>query len=153
MSEQFKIYIDRLKGGGKQLINASLDPSFLEVNEDDLSFPHPVELKGEAYLTDDHLIIYLTASTKAVRLCAICNKPMLTPLQANNFYHTELMKDIPSAIFDFTEVLREALLIELPLIVECNEGDCPEREAIAPFMSSKKRKENPTYFPFTDINI
>ncbi|HAB99332.1 MAG TPA: hypothetical protein DCE71_05875 [Parachlamydiales bacterium] len=153
MSEPFKIYIDRLRGGANQVIDAQLDPSFLDVNEPDLSFPEPVQLKGDAYLTDEHLIIHLKASTKAIRLCAICNQPTPTEVVVHNFYHTEMIQDIPSAVFDFREVLREALLIEIPLVVECNAGKCPEREAIAPFMSSKERKENPTYFPFTDIDM
>lgn len=153
MDEPFKIYIDRLRGGANQVIDAELDPSFLEVDEPDLSFPEPVQLNGDAYLTDEHLIIHLKALTRARRLCAICNQPTLIDVAAHNFYHTEMIQDIPSAVFDFREVLREALLIEIPLIVECNKGKCPERASIAPFMSSQERKENPTYFPFTDIEI
>ena len=153
MSEPFKIYIDRLRGGTNQVIDAQLDSSFLDVNEPDLSFPKPVFLNGEAYLTDEHLVIHLKASTQALRPCAICNQHILTEIEVDNFYHTEMIQDIPSAVFDFREVLREALLIEIPLVAECNEGKCPERGTIAPFMSSKKRKENPTYFPFTDIEM
>lgn len=152
MSEPFKIYIDRLRGGHTQVIDAALDSSFLDVQEAELSFPSPVLLKGEAYLTDEHLIIHLKASTKTVRPCAICNQATETALSVNDFYHTEMIQDIPSAIFDFREVLREALLIELPLVVECNGGKCPERQSIAPFMKSKERLENTTYFPFTDLD-
>ena len=93
MSEPFKIYIDRLKGGVNEKFDATLDPSFLEVEEPELYFPAPVRLQGEAYLTDDHLVIHLQA----------------------------------------------------------NKGNCPERETLAPFIRSKERSENPTYFPFTDI--
>ena len=153
MSEPFKIYIDRLRGGNTETIDTVLEPSFLDVQETDLSFSRPVELKADVYLTDEHLIIHLKASTKAIRPCAICNQPTVTDLVVKDFYHTELVQDIPSAIFDFREVLREALLIELPLVVECNGGKCPERQSLGPFMSSKERKENPTYFPFTDIEI
>lgn len=153
MSEPFKIYIDRLRGGNAETIDTLLDPSFLDVHEKDLSFSSPVQLKADTYLTDEHLIIHLKASTKAIRPCAICNQPTPTDLVVEDFYHTELIQDIPSAIFDFREVLREALLIELPLIVECNGGKCPERETLRPFMRSKERKENPTYFPFTDIEM
>lgn len=153
MSEPFKIYIDRLRGGSTETIDTVLDPSFLDVQETDLSFPSPVQLKADVYLTDEHLIIHLQASTKAVRPCSICNQPIATDLMVKDFYHTEAIQEIPSAIFDFSEVLREALLVELPLVVECNGGKCPEREALRPFMSSKERKENPTYFPFTDIEM
>ena len=86
-----------------------------------------------------------------MRPCAVCNKMIPTEVSVNNFYHTEMIQEIPSAVFDFREILREALLIELPLVVECNKGNCPERETLAPFIRSKERSENPTYFPFTDI--
>jgi len=152
MPEPFKIYIDRLRGGNTQVIDASLDPAFLDVQEAELSFPSPVLLKGETYLTDEHLIIHLKASTKTIRPCAICNRAAQADLVVNDFYHTEMIQDIPSAVFDFREVLREALLIELPLVIECNNGKCPERGALAPFIKSKERSENPTYFPFTDID-
>lgn len=153
MSEPFKIYVDRLRGGNTQVIDAVLDPSFIDVEEPDLSFPEPVQLKGEAYLTDDHLILHLKASTKTLRPCSVCNELTATNLAVHDFYHTEMIQDIPSAVFDFSEILREALLIELPLTIECNEGHCPERQTLRPFMSSKERKENPTYFPFTDMEL
>jgi uncharacterized metal-binding protein YceD (DUF177 family) len=153
MSEPFKIYVDRLRGGNTETIDVALEPSFLDIHEADLSFSSPVLLKADVYLTDEHLIIHLKATTKATRPCAICNQPMGVDLVVKDFYHTELLEDIPSAIFDFQDVLREALLIELPLVVECNGGKCPEREALRPFMSSKERTENPTYFPFTDIEM
>ena len=153
MSESFKIYIDRLKGGATLKIDVRADPSFLDVNEPELTFPAPVKINGEAYLTDEHLVLHLSASTLAMRPCAICNKIIQTEVSVNNYYHTEMIAEIPSAVFDFSETLREALLVELPLVVECNKGQCPERETLAPFISSKKRVENPTYFPFTDVDI
>lgn len=153
MSEPFKIYIDRLKGGAVEKIDARLDPSFLDVNEPELSFSAPVHVKGEVYLTDEHLVIHLQAITVAMRPCAICNKIIQTELSVNNFYHTEEVQEIRSAIFDYSETLREALLVELPLVVECSGGKCPEREALAPYIRAKDRVENPTYLPFTDIDI
>lgn len=153
MTDDFKIYIDRLKGGAAQKIDFLLEPSFMDINEPELSFPAPVRVRGEAYLTDDHLVLHLQAAAIAERPCAICNKIIKTEVSVNNFYHTEMLKDIPSAVFDYSEALREALLVELPLVVECNGGKCPERESLTPFMRSKDRKENPTYLPFTDMDL
>lgn len=153
MQEQFKIYIDRLKNGATQKIDAQLEPSFMDIDEPELSFSVPIRVRGEAYLTDEHLVIHLQAAAIAERPCSICNKIIKTEISVNNFYHTELIQEIPSALFDYSEALREALLVELPLVVECNGGKCPERENIAPFIRSKDRSENPTYFPFNDMDI
>ena len=152
MTEAFKIYIDRLKGGLVQRIEGAFDNGFLEIDEEELRFPNPVTVKGEAYLTDEHLVIHLSASTSAEMPCSICNEMIKTPLTVGNFYHTEPLLEIQGALYDFGQALREALLIELPRTIECNQGHCPAREALEPFMRPEKRAEQTTYFPFADLD-
>jgi uncharacterized metal-binding protein YceD (DUF177 family) len=151
--EEFKIYIDRLKGGQTAQIEGSFDPSFLEIQEPELRFHTPVKVQGEAYLTDDHLVLHMTASTIAEMPCAICNEMIRTKLAIKDFYHTEGLSEIPSAVFDISAPLREALLIELPRTVECNEGHCPSREVLKPFMRPEKGPEKTDYFPFSNIDL
>ncbi len=152
MLEPFKIFIDRLKGGQTHKIDEAVDPLFLAVDEKELGFPSKVDVKGEAYLADDHLIIRLKVKTVALMPCAICNEMIEKELKVDNFYHTQPIEEIPSAIFDFTELLREALLLDLPKYIECNQGNCPERTTIAPFLRPQARIEKTTYFPFADMD-
>lgn len=151
--EEFKIYIDRLKGGQTQRIEGSFDQAFLEIEEPELRFPNPIKVSGAAYLTDDHLIINLTASTMAEMPCAVCNEMIQTLIATKDFYHAEPLSDIPSAVFDLSAPLREALLIEVPRTVECNGGKCPSREILQPFMRAEKRLEKTDYFPFSNIDL
>ena len=151
MTEAFKIYIDRLKGGLVQRIEGAFDTGFLEIAEEELRFPHPVTVKGEAYLTEEHLVVHLSASTMAEMPCSVCNEMIKTPLTVGHFYHTEPLSDIRGALYDFGQALREALLIELPLTVECNKGRCPSRESIAPYLRLEKQAEQTTSFPFADL--
>ena len=151
MNEAFRVYTDRLKNGDVQRVEGSFDPSFLEVEETELHFHKPIAVKGEAYIADEHLVIHLNASTFAEMPCAICNEMFNHPLTVGNFYTTEPLSDIPSAIYDFSVAVREALLTELPRTVECNGGQCRSRESIAPFLRSEKRTDKTTYFPFADI--
>ncbi len=150
MTELFKIWIDRLKGGTTQKIEENLDPSFLGPNEPELRFAFKVHVKGEAYLTNAHLIIHLKAQTKISMPCAICNEMIDTGLKVDNFYHTEPIEEISGACFDYAQVLREALLIELPKTIECNGGNCPERIAMEPYLRPKTRGKT-TYFPFDHL--
>ncbi len=153
MLEPFKIFIDRLKGGQTEKIDEVADPKFLDVDEKELSFPSKIEVKGEAYLTDDFLMIRLKVKAVALMPCAICNEMIKRELKVDNFIHAEPIEDIPSAVFDFGELLREALLLDLPQYIECNNGNCPERASITPFLRSQARAENKTtYFPFADMN-
>lgn len=147
----FKILIDRLKGGHTQKIEETLDPGFLGPNEPELRFAEKVGVRGEAYLTDDHLILHLKAATKAVMPCAVCNEWVEVHLKVDNIYHTEPIQEIPTAIFDYSETLRESLLIELPKTVECNRGNCSQRAALKPFLRSETRADTTTHFPFADL--
>ena len=151
MSDPFVILIDRLKGGHSQKIEGAFSPSFLGTDEPDLRFTNKVIVKGEAYLTDAHLIIHLKASTKVAMPCSVCNQMIETDLKVENFYHTEPVEEIRGAKFEFSEALREALLIELPKTVECNQGKCPERDAMTPYLRSEKRSDKTTHFPFADM--
>jgi hypothetical protein len=73
-------------------------------------------------------------------------------LKVENFYFTKPVEEIVGAVFDYAEALREALLIELPRTAECNGGKCPERAMMAPYLRPENRKENPSYFPFADMD-
>lgn len=137
MGAQFEVYVDRLKGGAVQKILGPFDPSFLEVEEAELQFPFSVEVEGEAYVSEDHLVLHLNASVRAKMPCSVCNQMIETELKAENYYHTELLSEIEGAVFSLKETLREALLIELPHYVECKNGNCPERATLTPFLRTK----------------
>lgn len=151
MNERFPIWIGRLKGGNTQKIAETFDPAFLDIREKELRFESPVIVQGEAYVSEDQLILHLKASTNAIMPCAICNQMIQTEVKVENFYYAQPIEEVPSAIFDFGDLLREALLLELPRRIECG-GNCPERTAIAPYMRPKQREEKATYFPFKDLN-
>lgn len=152
MQDVFKIWIDRLGEGHVQKIDGAFDPDFLEIDEKELKFPEPVQVIGEAYLADQHLIIHLKARTKAALPCAICNQMTNMELKVDNFYHSEAIEEIPGAIFDFAAPLREALMIELPHYFECCGGNCPERENLAPYLRpAPKTDGKKDHFPFADL--
>lgn len=151
--QQSLIWIDRLKAGQTQKIKESLDPSLMQIDEAELKFDFPVEVEGEAYLSEKELICRFKAATCAMMPCAICNQLIKIDLVLGAFYHAEPIDEIPGAVFDYREALREAFLIELPRYVECNGGKCPERSAIASYMHSKpKKKEEEIYFPFSGLD-
>lgn len=149
----FEILVDRLKAGQVHPIEGPLDPDFLQIDEPDLRFNEKVQVHGEAYLTDSHLIIHLKASTRAYMPCAVCNQMIPIDLKVEHFYHTQPLNEIPSGIFDFSDSLREAILIELPKYAECNRGNCKEREALAPYLRAEAKAEKTTHFPFADIDL
>lgn len=153
MDERFKIFIEQLKGGGSEKINLSCDSDFLELHEEELHFKAPVTATGEAYLADSELILHFNAKAHALIPCSICNAPVDVEVEVNNFYHAEPLLGIKGGSFDYREILREAILLELPLFAECKQGNCPQRLQLAKYLKPSKPSNEEGYRPFADINF
>lgn len=152
--DKLKIYIDRLKNGQTLKIEEVISPDFLDIDEDDLVFKDPVHLKGEAYLSNEHLIIHLNIATAAILPCNICNAPVQIPISIKNIYLTKLLAEIKGAIYDVADEVRESILLQTPLFAECNNGNCSERKNLKNFLKRDSRASgNPNlHFPFTDLD-
>jgi len=160
--DQFKIYPERLRDGHVERLHEVFPPDFIDVKEQELRFEHSVDVEGEAYLADDNLIIHLDIATIALMPCAICNEASEVPLEIKDFYHMEPLNEIHGAVFDLTDLLRETLLLELPKVVECNHGHCPQRQEVGKYFkkcSAKnladkdKNSDQEGYLPFADIDL
>lgn len=156
MSKDFIIYVDRLKDGQTLKIEEKSSPEFLDIHEEELSFTDPVSISGKAYLAEDHLVLQLDIRTQFVMPCSICNEKVTLPIEIKNFYHVEPIAEITSHIFDFTELLREDILLQVPPFVECHEGRCPERGTISPYLKKEEKtpsskKNDHVHYPFADL--
>jgi uncharacterized metal-binding protein YceD (DUF177 family) len=154
MDDLFKIYVEQLREGRERLIEETLDPEFLDVNEEDLAFVEPVEVTGSAYLAEQELVIHWDAHTEALIPCAICNEPVEVPVEVNNFYFSEPLSEIKTGIYSFKDLLRETILVETPLFAECA-GSCPKREEYKQFLkdpSDQPSIEEEGYNPFVDLD-
>ncbi len=143
------IYVDRLKDGQVEAVDETLPPTFLEIDEEDLVFAKEVRIHGEAYLAEDHLVINLKVETFASMPCQICNKSTEFLLQVKDFTHTEELKEIKSALYDCGQLLREAILLQVPLFIECQKNSCPERKNVNKFLH---KPSDSVYFPFADLD-
>lgn len=142
-----KIYVDRLREGQTESFKGSVPSCFTQ--EEALRFEDTVECQGEAYIAGDHLVLKLKAKVGVEIPCSICNEWTKVFLELKDFMHTEPLEDISSGVFDFTELMRADLLLELPQFAECN-GSCPERNAIKSFIRSSDLPEG-THFPFSGL--
>lgn len=148
MEDEFKIFVDRLQDGDEEAIQETFPPSFLGVHEAELSFTLPVVVTGTALRSKGTLTLHFTISTEATLPCAVCNRNMQLKICVHDFYHCEDLHNIRSGVFNFKELLREAILIEIPYTAECNEGSCPERETMAKYLRKEKAVET---HPFKNI--
>ncbi|MCH9611296.1 MAG: hypothetical protein S4CHLAM81_07690 [Chlamydiales bacterium] len=145
MDDCFKIFVERLRDDGPETLEESLAPDFMQIEEEELAFEHPVQLSGLATVIDDALVISVSLSTKAKLPCSICNELCEVDLEIGRFEHTESVDEVKSGVYNMAPVLREALLLELPAKAECH-GACPDRERIKKYLS--KGDQN---FPFQNL--
>lgn len=152
--DTFKIYVDQLRDGKEHQIHEKLSPDFLDVHERDLKFEKDVKLDGVAYLAESELILNWTIDAEAVIPCSICNEPVPVKIHLEHAYFSEPLDNIKSGIFNFKELLREMILLEVPPFVECTQGNCPKRKEFKKYLkepSQDKPDQEDGYQPFADL--
>jgi len=157
MDDVFHIYTDRLKGGNTEKIDEVVPSDFLEVHESDLTFKESIRFHGSAYLAEGDLILHLDVYATAIIPCAICGVPVETKVAVENLYHMEPLESLKGGVFQFQNVLREAILLDTPQFAECCGGKCPQRKEIAKYLTQegdkeKKLEKEGHYHPFEDVN-
>ena len=134
MSNQFKIYIDRLRDGSSSEIAEVVDRDLMQTEEKELNFKDPIHITGQAYVANDFLIIDISIKTNAYLPCSICNKDAAFPVIVKWYKHTVEIKNIKSSIYDYSDLIRQTILLNIPTYIECNNKNCPERENITKYI-------------------
>lgn len=156
MDDEFKIYVEQLRGGRERKINESLPSNFLDIQEEDLAFEKNVNLSGVAYVVENELILHWDVEGEALVACSICNEKVPVEFHIRDFYHSEPLSSIKSGIYNFKDLLRDTILLEIPPFAECNEGQCPKRKEIKKYLKSSSEEElgqDEGYHPFADLDL
>lgn len=154
MDDAYRIYVEQLRGGQEKKISEKLPPSFLDVDEPDLAFEKDIEVEGVAYLAEQDLIINWNILAEALIPCSICNEQVPIEIRLENVYHAEPLANIKTGIFNFKDILRESILLEIPPFTECNQGKCPKRKEIKKYLKQANSEfdEDEGYHPFADLD-
>ena len=148
--DALKLYIDRLKNDDEESINETVSPEFLNSCEKDLSFHNQVVVSGQAYLANQHLILDLKIHTLASIPCAICNEQTKVLIEVDDFALTVELGEIKSAIYDFSDDIRHAILLKIPPFTECHKGKCPNRKELNKFLNPSSE---PIHTPFSELDL
>lgn len=155
MDDLFKIYIEQLREGHEEKIHEKLDPVFLDIHEADLVFDRPVDLEGVAYLAEQELVFHWNIRTEVLVPCSMCNEPVRILIHIQNFYSSVCIREIKSGIYNFKDLLRETILLEVPPFAECCGGKCPKRQEYKKYLkesSSPSSDDEAGYHPFADLD-
>ncbi|MCB1136894.1 MAG: hypothetical protein KDK78_11550 [Chlamydiia bacterium] len=151
MAEELKVFISDLEAGSVAHIDAVIDPSFMELQEEDLAFRAAVRVAGDVYLAGDELIIRLSADTEASMPCKVCNGEAIVPVHVEQLYLTQPKSDIVNGQLDCTDYVRESLMLELPAFAECRGGQCPQRSQLEEYLAKPDGEKTDMRSPFADL--
>lgn len=152
--DNYKIYVDQLREGKVESIDCYLPSEMMDVRDDELAFEKKIHARGEAYISDDSLILHLDLDATAVIPCSICNDPVDTPVVVKGLYHVVPFNEIKGHIFDMREAVRENILLNTPSFSECNGGTCKERQSLGKYLKSDEDLEQEPFEgqqPFKDL--
>ncbi len=152
-TDAFKIYIDRLSQGKVHKIKDVFPSDFIGINESELKFEKPVGITGEAYIAEGEgeLVLHLSVKTEALVPCSICNEMSPVEIVLDNLYEVIPLEDIKGAIFDFSQVVREEIILKLPTAHECSGGKCPKRKEYTKYFKTEASDIEEGYHPFADL--
>ena len=150
----FRVYIDSLKHGGEDKIFEKIDPAFLELaGEGDIRSSDPVLVDGTAYLAGDFLILSLHIAAKLELKCALCNEFFSLAVDLPHFTHEEPLEEIKHGFFDFGELVRETIFLEVPFYPQCSGKVCANRKRVEKYLKTEDTGEAAGYKPFQNIDI
>ena len=155
VAKPFCIHVDHLKTDEVEEISEALSPDFLELlPSDDVKAVKPIAVKGEAYIAGDYLIVSLHIATQLQIPCAVCNEVFSFTVDLPDFVYEEPLEDIKHGVFDFAELVRETVLLEVPFYPQCGGTSCLNRAHVEKFLKKKEagdEEEGEGYQPFRDI--
>lgn len=135
--DYFRIYVDQLRDGKVEKIDRLFPAEVMEMEESELRFNKEIHVKGEAYQSEDSLILHLTIDAIGIIPCSICNEPVEAPISVKGLYHVVSIDEIKGHIYDMREVVRENVLLNTPSFTECNGGKCSERASLGKYLKSQ----------------
>lgn len=154
MDDYFNIYVDRLRGGEVENLERTFPPDFLGISEKEVQFPEPVKVEGQAYVANDDLVLHLDVTTAVAMPCSICNDSVRVSIESKGNYYLIPLNEIRGGVYKLQELLRESVLVEVPLFAECNNGNCSHRGELEKYLHQNTDKSDDAeegYQPFKDL--
>jgi len=137
-----RVRIDGSIEGNEVLFEEQLSPDFLDLPQGDELLPvTDIDVCGRAYRASDWIMVEGSVKAQLSLPCATCNERTvfsveISPWELN--LPVDLAKD---GMLDLTEVLREAILLEVPFIVKCGGETCRNESEIRKYLAPEGRHQ------------
>lgn len=133
-TEKLKIYLRNFSFKETEELKEIVSSAEMNIPE---VFPlQEFEVRGQATVAGNFLILHISTQLNAQLECCICTQTSSFPISLNNYCISTELEKCDSTIFYFGKELQDALLLEIPIAFECNQGNCPERKLIQKYLKS-----------------
>ena len=132
-----KIYVDRLRNKEKEILQEKISPTFLDINEKEIEFKNAITIKGKTSICEKNLLLEIDVTTTVHLPCIVCNKQVEIPVLCH--ICNLLPLDEIDVIYDYSDLLRLEILLQIPSFVECNDGNCSERKQLEKYLTKNKK--------------
>ncbi len=149
-SKETHIHIDRLRDGEEEELACVLDPVFLDLKDDpDLSCTKPIDVSGATYIAGDFLIVELSCEVEFSIRCAVCSEMFPYIVTLDHVRFEKPLEEIRGKVFDFQDLLREEILVQIPHFALCGGYSCKNRKQVEKFLAKEKQED--VFRPFQDL--
>lgn len=140
MSTTCLLFLDDLSREEEVSLAFELDPSFLDLTEKDEAQPSkPIVAQGTASLVGEFICLNLDVQCSFMLPCALCNEKFEYEVSAS-IEHQEPVENIKQRKWDFTDLVREAILLEVPFFPQCGGETCRHRDEIQKYLVNPEEK-------------
>lgn len=146
MLDQMIIYVDRLRGGGKEVLKVQLPPDLFDFRDPEIALKEGVKVQGSAYLANGELVFSFSFHAALTMPCRVCNRKIDYIIELTDVYWMIDLSDVKGAKVDATEIIVEFLMAEIPPFVECGGGTCTHRQEQEPFLPQHQE-----FHPFRNL--
>jgi uncharacterized metal-binding protein YceD (DUF177 family) len=147
MKHGLPIYVDRLLDGHVEKMSERIDPQLLDIVDDEIGCKEPVAVSIEAYIADEFLLVTLSLQAELLLHCSVCNEEFQFPIAIEREDQEIELDEVKEGAYNVLPLIREVLLVALPLYPQCGGDCCLNRSKIEKYFA----KEHKSYNPFESL--
>ncbi len=151
MKKEVPLFVKRLRDESVETISERIAPEKFDISDNEILLKEPVIVNGEAYITDDFLLITLSISAALEIVCSFCNKKFNFNTNVEAYTIDIPVEDVRGDVLDLLPYIRELLLVEIPLYPQCGGAVCKNRKEMENFFKKECKEEPKTFKPFENL--
>ena len=140
MSRVLRVRVDGSHIDGEVEFEERLPPEFLDLPQgDELSAASDILVSGRAYRASEWIMIQADVTVSMCLPCSMCNDMCTFSIELTSWEQSLPASSMKDGMIDLSEVLREAILLEVPFFVRCCGDTCRNDDEFRKYCMSENK--------------